>query len=97
SIFDKGDLELFALQPAAQRFERPARLQIGAVRRLALAACASDFSFKEMRLVNQHRRLKPRKLRKGCAGFLVGPSKIIHLESDLCEKKMGQHGFSRKR
>src|SRR5438046_1638357 len=97
SIFDKGDLKLLALQPAAQRFERAARLQISAVRRLPLAARASAFSFEEMRLVHQHRRLKPGKLGNGCAGFLVGPSKIIHLESDLSEKKMRQYGFSRKR
>ena len=96
-VLHEGNLELFALQAAAQRLKRLAGLQIGAARRLPVAPRASDLPFEEMRVINEHGRLKPRELGKGRARLLVGRREIIHLESNLGQQKMGQHGFSRKR
>src|SRR5216684_6174815 len=87
-VFHEGNLELLTPKTAAQSFNRGSGFEVCAVSGLPIAASTSDLPFEEMRLIDQHRRLEPRKLRNGGSSLLISYSKIFNLKSDLGQQKV---------
>src|SRR6202162_2854022 len=58
AILYERNLQFFALQPRAQRFQRFARFLKGGIRSAAISAAGGDLTQQQVRLINQNRCLR---------------------------------------
>src|SRR5205814_9770766 len=93
SILDKRDLQFFALQSAAQGFQRFPCFQVGLVRRRAVVASLRDLSFEQARLIGKHWSLKASQPRERFVCLLLCFRRVSHLQSDTREQQMREYGF----